>query len=104
METERGAAGIKEDYLGKGEHVGILSRVSGNVRPPASERPSRVNTALPQSVATAKLLELTRDFLRTFPYRRAGRAIQFPVFLRNACLSAVYRGERERGSFRGNEG
>lgn len=79
----------REITPGRAEIVGILCRVSGkspspwqNGRRPYA-RPSS-NTALSaslaaclpacllaaQSVATAKLLELTRDFLLAFPYER----------------------------------
>lgn len=77
------------------EIVGILCHVSGKLRPPDRTCPRQViRPCLPaaQSAATAKLLELTRDFLPAFPYHSPlpkRSAIQFPVFLPNARLSAA---------------
>lgn len=77
------------------EIVGILCHVSGKLRPPNKTCSCKViRPCLPtaQSAATAKLLKLTRDFLPVFPYHSLlpkRLAIQFPVFLPNARLSAA---------------
>lgn len=93
-ETEKG----KEERITPGmerEIVGILCHVSGKLRPLDRTCPRQViRPCLPaaQSAATAKLLELTRDFLPAFPYHSPlpkRSTIQFPVFLPNARLSAA---------------
>lgn len=90
---------IRQKRRQKGEQItpgrgiaGILCHVSGK----AGAYGTASGTALAQSVATAKLLELTRDFLRAFPCRprAAVRLFSFPFFLlMPACLRFIGNGD-----------